>query len=110
MSDGKEWLKERFGTLVDINFNYLPELQIDRTGPVYLDESILDKFDYHNHDALDYLVNKRHLDERVIEEFKIGFDIQTKCVTFPAWSSNGKLVGIFKRSIYDKRFIIPDQL
>ena len=74
---------------------------------LYLDESILDTFEYNNENALNYLINKRHLSKDVIDYFKIGYNISTASITFPCRDLSGKLVGIFERNIISKHFHIP---
>ena len=107
---GKEWLIQRFGQLISMSKIDLPELVINNTGPEYLDESELNKYEYNNSEALDYLINKRHLNLEVIRKFKVGYNPVNRCITFPTWSSNNRLVGVFQRSIDNKNFIIPQNI
>ena len=106
---GKEWLIQRFGSLISKKEILLSELE-EKKSFNYIDDSILESFEYNNKEALDYLIEKRHLSPDVIRKFKIGFNPCTRSITFPVWSSNNKLVGIFQRSIDTKRFIIPDNI
>lgn len=104
---GEQWLLERFGLTYVQEFEYLPEITLENNS-LYLNPTILDNYEYNNQNALDYLINKRHIIPEVVEWFKLGFDPKDNCVTFPCWDANNKLVGIFKRSIYGKFFHIPD--
>ena len=91
---GKEWLIQRFGSLIDNQKILLPELE-EKKSFNYIDDSVLESFEYNNVEALNYLIEKRHLNLDVIRQFKIGFNPSTRCVTFPVWSTNNRLVGIF---------------
>ena len=106
---GKEWLVQRFGSLFDQTQFELPELVLNEEE-TFLSDELLDQFEYNNLDALNYLIEKRHLSLDVIRQFKIGFDTKTRSITFPTRNSQGKLVGIFKRSIDNKKFIIPSNI
>lgn len=104
---GKQWLVNNYGDTLIEEIEYLPKIEITKSKKECLSESILDSFDYDNEKALDYLINKRHLEKNIIEKFKIGFDKESNCVTFPCWDVHNNLLGVFKRSIYGKFFNIP---
>ena len=107
VSIGEQWLVERFGNIYVDEIEYLPEITFT-SNKLYLNENVLDNYEYDNVDALDYLINKRHLRKEVVDYFKIGFNKLTGSVTFPCWNEKNKLVGIFERSIYNKHFHIPE--
>lgn len=107
---GKEWLIQRYGYLIDNQQVDLPEIDLSNKEYRCIDDSILDKYQYNNQEALQYLINKRHLSLDIIKKFKVGFDPSCRCVTFPTWNKQGKLVGVFKRSIDTKKFIIPTDI
>lgn len=105
---GKEWLTERFGQIVDTNVLDLPEISLHESSKqIYLNEKLLDNFQYDNSDAINYLVNTRNLSKEIINRFRIGYNSKTNSITFPTWSVDNRLVGIFERSISTKRFVIP---
>ena len=106
--ESEYWLIDNFGS------SYVEEIKImdrfefgKKEQKVYLDESILDSFEYNNKNALNYLINKRHISKEVIDYFKLGYDIETASITFPCRDLSGKLVGIFERNIISKHFHIP---
>ena len=108
---GKEWLIERFGQIIDTSKFDLPEIDIDkRNNTVFLDEKLLNNYDYDNARALNYLLNTRHLSKDIISKFRIGYNSKTDSITFPAWSVDNKLVGIFERNITTKKFLIPKSI
>ena len=102
---GRQWLVQNYGDTYIDEVEYLPKIEEQKKET--LDESVLNQFEYDNQDALNYLINKRHLKKEVLEQFKIGFDKETNNVTFPCRDEHGKLVGIFTRNIYSKFFSIP---
>ena len=104
---GEQWLVERFGNVFVDEVEFLPEIQLE-TKKLYINEDVLNNFEYDNEDALNYLMNKRHISKDVIDYFKIGFNKTTGSITFPCWNEKNKLVGIFERSIYSKHFHIPE--
>jgi DNA primase len=102
---GKNWLIENFGSTFIEYTEYLPKIEPNKKE--YLDESVLNSFEYDNEDALNYLINKRHLNKEILKEFKVGFEKESNSVTFPCWDVHNNLVGIFRRNIYTKFFTIP---
>ena len=104
---GEQWLVERFGTVYVDEVEYLPEIELKKEQ-LFLNEDVLNNFQYDNPEALRYLIDKRHLSKEVIDYFRIGFNKATSSVTFPCWNSKNKLVGIFERNIYNKHFHIPE--
>lgn len=107
---GKEWLVERFGQIIDTSEFNLPEIQLNKNKEVFLNEELLNRYDYSNDKALNYLLNKRHLSSDIISKFRIGYNSKTNSITFPAWSIDNKLVGIFERNIDTKKFLIPKNI
>lgn len=106
--ESDEWLIDNFGSSYVEEVKLIDKLEFGkRETKEYLDESILDSFEYNNDNALNYLINKRHLSKEVIDYFKIGYNLETASVTFPCRDLLGHLVGIFERNILSKRFHIP---
>ena len=106
--ESDEWLIDNFGSSYVEEVKLIDRLEFGkRETKEYLDESILDSFEYNNDNALNYLINKRHLSKEVIDYFKIGYNLETASVTFPCRDLSGHLVGIFERNILSKRFHIP---
>ena len=85
---GRKWLVENFGDTYLEAREYLPEITTEKQKN-FLDESELDSYEYDNQDALNYLINKRHLSKDVINLFKVGFEKETNSVTFPCRNEQG---------------------
>lgn len=99
---GEEWLVERFGSEYSSNIRYLPEIVLnDKQKITYLDESILDRYNYYH----DYMW-KRKLSKQVVDFFNIGYDPKTEMIVFPVRDENGRLVMLTKRSVNNKTFLI----
>ena len=99
---GEDWLIERFGdTLVEHEELLLP-IDIEIKSRNYLDESILNKYDYYH----PYMW-KRKLTKDVVDKFRVGYDMERKAITFPVYDEKHRLVMITARSVETKRFYIP---
>lgn len=107
---GKQWLLDNYGDIFVDEELALTDIDLGSTKYKYnyLDESVLDTLDYNNQEALDYLINKRHLKPEVVNYFKLGYNKDTGSITFPCWDTHNRLVGIFERNIKTKRFRIPE--
>ena len=70
---------------------------------VYVTEEELDKYRY-----IHPYMYKRGLTDEVIEQFDIGYDKDTDCITFPVRNSFGDTVFIARRSVKTKFFNYPD--
>ena len=100
---GKNWLVDRFVYTVEnkaLNLGYVGVLKEE---PVkVLDESILATYQkFHP-----YLI-KRKLSLDICNRFKVGYEQETKSIVFPCWDEQNRLVMITRRSVEDKRFLIP---
>ena len=101
---GKRWLLDRFGDTFIDSIEYLEPIELDKTSEItLLDESVLDRYNlYHPY------LESRGISFDVMRKFKIGFDAEKNAVTFPVWDDKGRLVMITSRSVYTKRFEIPE--
>lgn len=102
-SFGKKWLLSKYNSKEITSSVKLKPIILDRSDSEqsYLDESILNQFEsYHPY------MKKRKLTDEVIKKFDIKYDPQTKCIVFPVRDKWGNLVGLTRRSVIDKRFII----
>ena len=68
----------------------------------YVSEEELDSYRYTH----PYMY-KRKLTDDVIERFDIGYDKNTRCITFPVRNINGKTLFIARRSVVSKFFNYP---
>jgi len=99
----EKWLIENYSDgIIETELLDLPEINIKaKPTKQILDESILDTFEsFHP-----YMI-QRKLSKRIIELFKIKYDPKTKCIVFPVYDENNKLVMLTRRSVESKRFII----
>ena len=98
---GEDWLLSNFGEVWD-SFQYLPEIELNnKKQQQYLDESILDRFNQYTP-----YIEKRGIDIDIARKFKVGYDAETDCITFPVWDEHDKLKMITKRSTKGKMFYI----
>ena len=100
---GEEWLIDHFGdTLVQVE-EYLPPIELpDKESKKYLDEKILEKYDYYH----PYMW-KRKLSKEVVDQFRVGYDMERKAITFPVYDEKHRLVMVTARSVENKKFYIP---
>ena len=61
----------------------------------------LKKYDY-----IHPYMYKRKLTDDIIYKFEVGYDPETKCITFPVYQ-DGKCLFVAKRSVYGKNFYMP---
>ena len=108
----KEWLLDNYQTGVLQIQDYIPQFKLPekKCRDTILSESFLNKYEYDNPVALEYLISKRHLTKQVIDWFKIGYNKEENSVTFPVRDSKGRLLGVTERNIDTKRFHIPKNL
>ena len=86
-------VSNKSGILDNNNFNQ----------PVYVTEEELDKYRYTH----PYMY-KRGLTDNVIERFDIGYDKDTRCITFPIRDISGNTLFIARRSVVTKYFNYPE--
>ena len=51
---------------------------------------------------------ERHLTDKIIEEFDIGYDQSSQCLTFPVKDLEGDVVFVARRSVVTKFFSLPE--
>jgi DNA primase len=107
---GEDWLVERFGNVFvkksfDLTDIELPTSHITNNRQGYLDESILNNYNYYN----DYMW-ERKLTKDVVDRFDVGYNPLNRTLTFPVRDERGGLVFITERSIDNKFFIIPEDV
>ncbi len=98
-----EWLEERFANIFIVHEESLPEIQLNnKIQNRYIDEKELEQYKYFH----PYMF-QRGLTEDIIRKFKVGCTPSGDYLIFPCWDIHGNLIGIFKRSTKNKKFIIP---
>lgn len=102
---GKQWLVDKYGNTFIEKSTFLPAIELfsKKEPKKYMDESVLNNYNY-----IHPYMFKRKLTREVISKFKIGYDKDTDCITFPVWDENGKLVTITRRSTTGKKFILEE--
>lgn len=100
---GKEWLVARFGNIFIERKEYLPEIIIEKEKKIYLDESILKKYDYYH----PYMW-ERKLSKEIVDKFRVGYNKEQNSLTFPVYDEHNKLVMITQRSVNKKNFYIEE--
>ena len=97
---GEDWVDERFANVfADKTYYIAPLKEPEKQKRVCLDEGILAKYNFFH----PYMF-QRGLDKNVIQTFRVGYDPETDCLTFPVWDDRGNLVAITRRSASNKRF------
>lgn len=102
---GKKWLIQNFSDILMERKQFLPEITFTKSSVPVLDESILKQYEYFHP-----YMKKRKLTDEVIKKYRIGYDPETSCITFPVWDEHNKLIMITKRSVLSKAFYIPDNV
>ena len=102
IDNSKKWLLGSSYIIENTNIYLSEPIKDNKIIIKYLDESILEKYNYH-HPYMDY----RKLNENVLSIFQVGCTEDGEYITFPCWDEHDKLVGITKRSTKDKKFILP---
>lgn len=114
---GWQWLLKNFATMQveerkDVKLDFSRNRGIrndDRVDSInsednrYISEQELDSYRYTH----PYMY-KRGLTDNVIETFDIGYDKNTRCITFPVRNVTGKTLFIARRSVDTKFFNYPE--
>ena len=101
----KHWLIDNFSSTYEDKRLYLDSFEENTSKQLYLDESILEQYQYFHPYQF-----QRGLSEEIIRKFKIGFNEKTNAITFPVWDDKNNLIGITERSVVGKRFYIPKDM
>lgn len=107
---GWQWLRRNFLSLEveerkPIKLNFSRATKVDDVDEVqYVTESELDSYRY-----IHPYMYKRGLTDEVIEEFDIGYDKNTRCITFPVRDKSGGTLFIARRSVNTKYFNYPKE-
>ena len=106
---GWQWLLKNFFALevedrkpLNISFNRYATHEKEAVN--YVSEEELDKYRY-----IHSYMYKRGLTDEVIEIFDIGYDKNTRCITFPVRDKSGGTLFIARRSVNSKYFNYPKE-
>lgn len=104
-SFGWQWLLKNFLT---VNFEERKDISLDfgRNKVVqeqsYVTEDVLDSFrEYHSY------MWTRKMTPEVVEIFDVGYDKESRCITFPVRDINGNCLFVARRSVVTKFFNYP---
>lgn len=108
---GWQWLLKNFLTIAveerkDIELDYVRPTRDNRLtegNQRFVTEDELDKYRYYH----DYWTERGITDENIIELFDLGYDKETKCITFPVRDTRGNCLFVAKRSVVTKFFNYP---
>lgn len=102
---GKQWLLQHYAYTEVSPLLYLPPIDLpqNNTNKQYLNEKVLDSLQHWH----PYLV-KRHLSQKVCEQFEVRYDPKIKSIIFPVRDETGKLWMLTHRSIESKNFHIEE--
>ena len=98
---GDQWLIDNFGNIFVERYQNLPEINLEKKKKEYLDESILNEYNYYH----PYMF-KRKISQSILDKFKIGYDKKKEMIVFPIWDEHNNLVMLSRRSVINKRFEI----
>ena len=87
---------------LDIDRSSNTDNDTDRNNPGYVTEEELDSYRY-----IHPYMYERKLTDEIIELFDIGYDKNTRCITFPVRDINGNCLFIARRSVDTKFFNYP---
>lgn len=103
---GEQWLIDKFGGDYYEDNRYLSDIVLKKVSPNrFLDESILDEYNFYH----DYMWDRK-LKKEVVDTFRVGYDSKRKMLVFPVWDEYGKLVMLTRRSVVNKTFLIDENV
>lgn len=104
VEEAEDYLIDNFSSALVVQRDFLPKIELvhKKKERKTIDEAELVNYAYYH----PYMW-KRRLTKDVVDKFKVGYDKEFNCITFPVWNEYGELVAITKRSVTGKRFFIP---
>lgn len=107
---GWKWLLKNFAVVqveerkdVALDFHRGNKRDSSNNLTNYIEEKELDRYRY-----IHPYMYKRRLTDEIIEMFDIGYDKNTKCITFPVRDIHGNCLFIARRSVKTKFFNYPE--
>lgn len=107
---GWKWLLKNFAVVEveerkDVALDFYRGNKRDSSNNLtsYIEEKELDRYRY-----IHPYMYKRRLTDEIIEMFDIGYDKNTKCITFPVRDIHGNCLFIARRSVKTKFFNYPE--
>ena len=105
---GWKWLVRNFAAIrleerKDVNLDLVRSKRIDKPASTFVNEVELEKYRY-----IHPYMYKRRLTDEIIETFDIGYDKDTRCITFPIRDIHGNCLFVARRSVKTKYFNYPE--
>lgn len=109
---GRQWLLKNFSAIsvedrkeieLDVARNSGTHNFVSSSTHQYVSEVELDKYRYYH----PYWDKRGIVDDKLIELFDLGYDMETHCITMPVRDINGNTLFIARRSINTKWFNYP---
>ena len=101
----EQWLIKNFGIEVDQKFNIDVCQKIEPKK--YEDEEILDDSILNSFEDFHPYMEKRKLSKDICKKFEIKYDSKECCLIFPVRDFYGRLIGLSKRNVNYKQFVLP---
>jgi len=108
---GMTWLLKNFATIQieerkDVLLDFSRDISTPNNANIekYVTEEELDSYRYTH----PYWAERGIIDDSIIDLFDLGYDIVTKCITFPVRDINGNCLFVAKRSVQTKFFHYPE--
>ena len=105
LEESNQWLVDNFGNTFITKIDFDTDISLKQEKQKYMDESILDKYDYYH-----LYMWKRKLTKEVVDQFRVGYDKELQAITFPVWDINNHLITVTKRSVNTKKFYIDKDI
>ena len=104
---GWKWLLKNFAVVQveerkDVELDLSRDVKINDTKVQYVEEVELDSYRY-----IHPYMYKRRLTDEIIDLFDIGYDRNSRCITFPVRDISGGTLFIARRSVNSKFFNYP---
>ena len=103
--DGEQWLRDNFDSSTYSGREISLDLSRDKEKQNYVSKDVLPYFKKRH----PYMYQRKLTDD-IIDMFDIGYDENTKCITFPVKDISGNILFFAKRSVEKKYFHYPENV
>lgn len=105
---GRTWLLGRTAGIADSRRDL--NLQFNRYDNTITQKTIISEEELDSYRYTHPYMYHRHLDDKVIEMFDVGYDMQRQCLTFPIKDIDGDVIFVATRSVKGKFFTLPPSI
>lgn len=107
---GDKWILNHFLSVSvedrqEIDLTSMKRKQAKKSTSKFVTEKELDSYRY-----IHPYMYQRGLTDDLIEQFDIGYDVDTDCITFPVKDLNGNVLFVARRSVKTKYFNYPNEV